>query len=45
MTSVLVYDTTGAVLEDIAIRHDVPIAEVIEAMLECFSDNNGEEYL
>lgn len=45
MTSVVVYDTSGALLEDIATRHDVPIAEVIEAMLECFSANNGEEYL
>lgn len=43
MTNVSVYDTTAALLEDIADRHDVTVAEVIDAMIDCFADNSGEE--
>ena len=44
MTNIGVYDTTATTLEDIAERLDVTVAELVEAMLDCFADN-GEGYI
>lgn len=45
MTSVIVYDTEAKELEHLAEKHDTSIAEIVGAMLECFYDNDGEDYI
>ena len=45
MTHLLVYDTEAKDIEDIAERLDVTVAEVVEALVECFNDNDGESYI
>lgn len=45
MTRLEVYDTTYDKLDKLSDEHDVTIPELISAMLECFEDNDGKDYL
>lgn len=45
MTSVVVYDAEANELEYLAEKHDTSIAEIVQALLECFYENDGEEYV
>ena len=45
MKSIVVYDTEAKELERLADKHDTTVAEIVEAMLECFRENDGEDYV
>ena len=45
MTNITVYDTEAKELEKLADKHDTTIAEIVGAMVECFYDNDGEDYV
>ena len=45
MTDISVYDTEAKKIEEFAEKHDTTVAEVVGAMMECFYDNDGEEYI
>lgn len=45
MTSIVIYDTEANELEHLAEKHDTTVAEIVEALLECFYDNDGEDYV
>lgn len=45
MTNILVYDVEAKELEKLAEENDTTVAEVVGAMVECFYDNNGKEYI
>jgi hypothetical protein len=45
MTNILIYDIEATEIEKLAEEHDTTVAEIVEAMVECFYDNNGKEYV
>ena len=45
MTNILVYDTEAETIEKLAEKYDTTVAEVVSAMVECFYDNAGEDYV
>ena len=45
MKSIVIYDTEADELEYLAEKHDTSIAEIVQALLECFYDNDGEDYV
>lgn len=45
MTNITVYDYEAGQLEAYAEEKNITVAELVEAMWECFSENRGDEYL
>ena len=45
MQSIVVHDTEAEELKKLADEHDTSIAEIVGALLECFYDNNGKDYI
>ena len=45
MTPIVIYDIEANELEHLAEKHDTSIAEIVQALLECFYDNDGKDYI
>ena len=45
MSPIVIYDIEANELEYLAEKHDTSIAEIVQALLECFYENDGEEYI
>ena len=45
MTNILVYDTDAEMLEDLAIKNDLTVAEIIELFTDKIEDIKAENHL
>ena len=45
MTNITIYDEEAKQIEKYAEEKDVTVAELVEAMWVCFSENSGDDYL